>query len=148
MGETMSSRLFQELREKRGLCYHVASDYSLYHDTGTFEIHLGLDATRLTESLNTINDMIQQIIQDGFTDDELEQAINYATGQSKISLESTHARMNWMGDSLLCFSKIISPKEAIETLNSTTVSELNELSLKIFNVKNMAVSHRLAVGRC
>ena len=140
MGETMSSRLFQELREKRGLCYHVASDYSLYHDTGTFEIHLGLDAARLTESLMTINDMIQQIIQNGFTDDELEQAINYATGQSKISLESTHARMNWMGDSLLCFSKIISPKEAIETLNSTTVSELNELSLKIFNVKNMAVA--------
>jgi len=57
MGETMSSKLFQELRERRGICYHVASDYSLYEETGTFEIHIGLDSTRLSESVQVITEI-------------------------------------------------------------------------------------------
>jgi predicted Zn-dependent peptidase len=140
MGETMSSRLFQELREKRGLCYHIASDYSLYDDTGTFEIHAGLDGTRLEESLKAINEVIQQILKDGFTQAELDQTLSFATGQSKISLESTHSRMSWMGDSLLCFDKIIDPEEAITTLQSTTLEELHELAKQLFTVNNMAVA--------
>lgn len=140
MGETMSSRLFQELREKRGLCYHIASDYSLYDDTGTFEIHAGLDGTRLEESLKAINEVIQQILRDGFTQAELDQTLSFATGQSKISLESTHSRMSWMGDSLLCFDKIVDPEEAIATLQSTTLEELHELAKQLFTLNNMAVA--------
>ncbi len=140
MGETMSSRLFQELREKRGLCYHIATDYSLYHDTGTFEIHAGLDATRLEESLVAINEIIQQILHDGFTKDELEQTVCFASGQSRIALESTHSRMSWMGDSLLCFDKIINPDDSRATLMSTTLEELHNLSKQLFNKNNMAVA--------
>ncbi|MGJ8656733.1 MAG: M16 family metallopeptidase [Akkermansiaceae bacterium] len=140
MGETMSSRLFQELREKRGLCYHIASDYSLYHDTGTFEIHAGLDATRLEESLLAINEILQEILKNGFTKDELDQTICFASGQSKIALESTHSRMSWMGDSLLCFDKIIDPNESRATLQSTTLEELSDLAKQLFNTENMAVA--------
>ena len=140
MGETMSSRLFQELREKRGLCYHIATDYSLYHDTGTFEIHAGLDASRLEESLKAINKVIQQILKEGFLPDELDQAICFSSGQSKIALESTHSRMSWMGDSLLCFSKIIDPDESRSTLQSTTLDELHQLATQLFSNKNMAVA--------
>lgn len=139
MGETMSSRLFQELRETRALCYHVASDYSLYHDTGTFEIHAGLDAIRLNESLLAINEIIQQILKEGFTQNELDQAICFATGQSRIALESTHSRMSWMGDSLLCFDKIIDPEESRATLQSTTLEELHDLAKQLFTIENMAV---------
>lgn len=140
MGETMSSRLFQELREKRGLCYHIASDYSLYHDTGTFEIHAGLDATRLEESLEAINEVIKEILKDGFTQAELDQTLCFATGQSKIAVESTHSRMSWMGDSLLCFDKIIDPDDARTTLESTTLEELHELAQQLFTMQNMAVA--------
>jgi predicted Zn-dependent peptidase len=140
MGETMSSRLFQELREKRGLCYHIASDYSLYHDTGTFEIHAGLDSTRLEESLKAINEVVQQILTDGFNQAELDQTLSFAKGQSKIALESTHSRMSWMGDSLLCFDKIIDPQDAIKTLQSTTLKELLELAKQLFVKENMVVA--------
>jgi predicted Zn-dependent peptidase len=140
MGETMSSRLFQELREKRGLCYHIATDYSLYQDTGTFEIHAGLDASRLEESLNAINEVIQQILKDGFTQAELDQTLCFADGQSKIALESTHSRMSWLGDSLLCFDKIVIPEDARTTLQSTTREELHELARQLFTVGNMAVA--------
>ncbi len=140
LGETMSSRLFQELREKRGLCYHVASDYSLYHDTGTFEIHAGLDATRLKDSLQIINQLIQEILKNGFTKAELEQTLSYATGQSQIALESTHSRMSWMGDSLLCFNKIIDPKDSESTLKSTTLQQLNNLAQQLFSTDNLAIA--------
>lgn len=140
MGETMGSRLFQELREKRGLCYHIASDYSLYDDTGTFEIHAGLDATRLEESLMAIKSIIQQVLRDGFTEDELEQTISFASGQSRIALESTHSRMSWMGDSLICFGKIVDPEESRSILMSTSLDQLHNLAMQLFHESNMAVA--------
>ena len=140
MGETMSSKLFQQLREQRGLCYHIASDYSLYHDTGTFEIHAGLDATRLEESIQIIADIIQQVATDGFTQEELDQAINFANCQSRIALETPQAHMSWMGDSLLCFGKIIEPEETRELLSSTTLEELRDLAQLTFKKENLAIA--------
>ena len=138
MGETMCSRLFQELREKRGLCYHIASDFSLYDDTGTFEIHAGLDAGRLTESIAAIREIITDICTSGFTEAELSQAKAYASGQSRIALETPQAQMSWMGDSIVSFGKIIDPKEARETLESTTLEELLTLSKALFLPENIA----------
>jgi len=140
MGETMSSKLFQELREQRGLCYHIATDYSLYDDTGTFEIHAGLDANRLEESIEVIAEIIQQICTEGFTSTELEQAINFANCQSRIALETPQAHMSWMGDSLLCFDKIIAPQESRDTLASTTLEELQELAQITFKKENLAIA--------
>ncbi len=140
MGETMSSKLFQELREQRGLCYHIATDYSLYDDTGTFEIHAGLDANRLEESIEVISEIILQISKEGFTSTELEQAINFATCQSRIALETPQAHMSWMGDSLSCFGKIIAPEESRELLTSTTLEELQELALVTFKKENLAIA--------
>ena len=140
MGETMSSRLFQELREKRGLCYHIATDYSLYHDTGTFEIHAGLDSSRLQESIDVIHQMLRQICEQGFTQAELDQAVTFATAQSRIALETPPAHMSWMGDSLLCFDKILEPKDSRETLSTTTLTELKELAQQTFKPENMAIA--------
>lgn len=140
MGETMSSKLFQELREQRGLCYHIATDYSLYDDTGTFEIHAGLDANRLDESIEVIAEIIQQICQDGFTKTELEQAINFANCQSRIALETPQAHMSWIGDSLTCFGKIVSPDQSRDLLASTTLEELQEIAQLTFKKQNLAVA--------
>ncbi len=140
MGETMSSRLFQELREKRGLCYHIASDYSLYHDTGTFEIHAGLDSSKLQESIDIIQQMLQEICEKGFTQAELNQAVTFATSQRHITLETPQAHMSWMGDSLLCFDKILAPKDSCETLSTTTLAELQELAQQTFKPENMAIA--------
>ena len=138
MGETMSSRLFQELREKRGLCYHIASDFSMYDDTGTFEIHAGLDADRLSESVAAIREIITDICNNGFTEAELTQAKAYASGQSRIALETPQAQMSWMGDSIVSFGKIIDPKEARETLEGITNAELLALSQALFHPDNLA----------
>ncbi|MEO1856292.1 MAG: pitrilysin family protein [Rubritalea sp.] len=140
LGETMSSRLFQELREKRGLCYHIASDFSLYEDTGTFEIHAGLDSDRLEESILAIKLVINDILEKGFTEDELTLAKRFAMGQARIGLETPHSQMNWMGDSLTSFGKIVNPVDARNTLDSVTLDQLQELTKKVFLKENLAIA--------
>lgn len=140
LGETMSSRLFQELREKRGLCYSISTDYSLYDDTGTFEIHVGLDAQRLDECVQTLRDLIRDVIESGFTQSELDQSKRYADGQARVGLESTHSRMSWMGDSLMSFGKIIDPDEARSILASVSLQDLDELVSKLFSRSNVAIA--------
>jgi predicted Zn-dependent peptidase len=140
LGETMSSRLFQELREKRGLCYHVASDFSLYEDTGTFEIHAGLDSDRLAESFIAIQEVLNDVIQHGFKADELAQAKRFASGQARIGLETPQSQMSWMGDSLTSFGKIVDPVRAREVLESVTLEEVHSLAKKTFQLENLAIS--------
>ena len=140
LGETMSSRLFQELREKRGLCYHIASDFSLYEDTGTFEIHAGLDSDRLEESILATQQVLNEILVNGFTIDELAQAKRFAMGQARIGLETPHSQMNWMGDSLTSFGKIINPVTARNMLDSVTLEQLHALTKKVFIQENLAIS--------
>ncbi|GAA5494248.1 putative zinc protease Rv2782c [Rubritalea halochordaticola] len=140
LGETMSSRLFQELREKRGLCYSISSDYSLYEDTGTFEIHVGLDAQRLDECIDALHMVLTELKNNGFTAAELRQSKRYADGQAKIGLESTHSRMSWMGDSLMSFGKIIDPEEARATLASVTLDEIRALTSKTFMRENISIA--------
>lgn len=140
LGETMSSRLFQELREKRGLCYHIASDFSLYQDTGTFEIHAGLDSERLAESFTAIQDVLNDVINEGFQAEELAQAKRFSSGQARIGLETPQAQMSWMGDSLTAFGKIVDPVKARETLESVTLEEVHALARKTFQIQNLAIS--------
>jgi predicted Zn-dependent peptidase len=140
LGETMSSRLFQELREKRGLCYHIASDFSLYEDTGTFEIHAGLDSDRLEESIIAIQQVLNDILKNGFNKDELAQAKRFAMGQARISLETPHSQMSWMGDSLTSFGKIVNPVDARNTLDSVTLEQLATATQNIFLQENLAIA--------
>ena len=139
LGETMSSRLFQELREKRSLCYHVASDFSLYEDTGTFEIHAGLDSQRLKESITAIRYLLVEVLSNGFTEDELAQAKRFAMGQARIGLETPHSQMGWMGDSLTSFGKIVDPVDARNMLESITLEQIQELAKRTFLIENIAI---------
>ena len=140
LGETMSSRLFQELRENLGLCYHIATDFSLYDDTGTFEIDAAFDHSKLDESLNALNRILGEIKTQGFSQEELDQAKRFAMGQAKISLESPHSQMGWMGDSLTSFGKIIDPLEARNMLDSVTLAEVQQLAQQLFLTDNLHVA--------
>ncbi|MFC5049593.1 M16 family metallopeptidase [Rubritalea spongiae] len=140
LGETMSSRLFQELREKRGLCYHISSDFSLYEDTGTFEIHAALDSDRLRESFKAIQEVLQEVIKNGFNADELAQAKRFASGQARIGLETPQAQMSWLGDSLTSFGSIVDPDKAREIQDSVTLEQCHALAKKTFQLENLAIS--------
>ena len=92
-GGGLSSRLFDEIRERRGLAYSVYSGVSAYADTGAFTIYAGTQPAHATEVLELIHEQLALLIKDGITDDELDIAKGYLTGAFELGLEDTGSRM-------------------------------------------------------
>ena len=106
LGETASSRLFLDLREDRGLCYHVSSDASFFDEAGSFEIHAGLDPQSRQESLDCIFRHLRDLAEHGPAPGELDRAKRLAITQGKLSIETTASHASWAGESLLDFGRI------------------------------------------
>ncbi|HEY4332752.1 MAG TPA: pitrilysin family protein [Ilumatobacteraceae bacterium] len=92
-GGGLSSRLFDEIRERRGLAYSVYSGLSSYVDAGAFTIYAGTQPAHAAEVLELIYDQLDLVIKEGITDDELEIAKGYLTGSFELGLEDTGSRM-------------------------------------------------------
>jgi predicted Zn-dependent peptidase len=92
-GGGLSSRLFDEIRERRGLAYSVYSGVSSYVDAGAFTIYAGTQPVHATEVMELVHDQIELLVKDGITDDELDIAKGYLTGAFELGLEDTGSRM-------------------------------------------------------
>tara|TARA_R110002096_G_scaffold292704_5_gene487152 strand:- start:63 stop:1340 length:1278 start_codon:yes stop_codon:yes gene_type:complete len=132
LGENMSSRLFQELREQRGLCYEIQSDFVSFADGGLIQIYLALNPKHLQSALDTIDKVTQDLATNGVTDGELESAKAYVVGQSRISLENTVSQMMWAGECFLFFEDWKDPEEAHRKIESTTAAEVHEAARQLF----------------
>lgn len=133
LGESMSSRLFQEIREKRGLAYSIYSDTSFFSECGAFTIYAGVDATKKEEALDTISKELSTLLQSGCTLEELNQAKRYSLGQLTLMRDSTLGQLNWIGDSSLNHGRIIPPEEtqaAIQKVNQDDIMEVATLLLE------------------
>jgi predicted Zn-dependent peptidase len=111
LGENMSSRLFQILREDRGLAYSIYSSLSYFDDVGTMTISAGLDIDNLTKSLDLIRRELERLTRDIPERAEFGRARDYVLGQIDLSLESTDNQMMWLGEQLLGYGKVIPPRE-------------------------------------
>ncbi len=100
-GGGLSSRLFDEIRERRGLAYSVYSGVSAYADSGAFTIYAGTQPVHATEVLDLIHEQLELLIKDGVTDDELDIAKGYLTGAFELGLEDTGSRMARAGGLLV-----------------------------------------------
>lgn len=127
LGESAGSRLFQELREKRGLCYHVSCDASFFEDVGSFEIHSGLSPKGRKEALGCIERELEDLAKNGPQAAELARAKRLAASQTKMAMESTGAHGSWAGDTLLQYGKIITPAEALAVWQAVTAEEIQEV---------------------
>jgi predicted Zn-dependent peptidase len=125
LGEPMSSRLFQELREKRGLCYQISSDISLFDETGAFEISLGTDPDSRNQCLDLIDHELDRIAADGPTAAEVAAAKRFASGQSRLAFESTASHMAWVGESILFHDLLIPVHEARARLDALTQQDVH-----------------------
>ncbi len=106
LGGNMSSRLFQEVREKRGLAYEIGSQVRRFRDTGLFSISAGVEHRHLTVCLPVILKELQSIRREGVTDKEFEQAVEYLTGQLLFSLEDTGEQMCWLGECEMILGRV------------------------------------------
>lgn len=140
LGENMSSRLFQIVREKNGLAYSISSGAHLFDDTGLFEISAGLDRKRSVKAFNLIINELLRLRETPVSPKALRQAKDYAIGQLSISLESTSNQMMWIGDNITNFDRVYQPDEVISKLEAVTAKQILELAQKILRKTNLSVA--------
>src|SRR4029077_14962505 len=109
LGENMSSRLFQIIREDRGLAYSIYSSPSFFADTGDLVISAGMDAENLPKTLRLILRELRRLGETAPSAAELRRARDYVLGQIDLGEESTESQMNWVGEQLLSYGRVFSP---------------------------------------
>ena len=124
LGGNASSRLFQELREKRGLCYSVSAHPSSFKDTGMLNISLGLEQRNVEKSLRLILSTFEDLKKRPVRPAELKRAKEYAVGTSRMSLERTSTHNMRLGGSVLVYGRIIDPEEIHSRLRGVTCEDV------------------------
>lgn len=140
LGGSMSSRLFMEVREKRGLCYSVGAGHHAFEDAGMFTITAGLDKTRLPEALEAIWKECHKIKTINVTADELQRAKDHIRGRWMLAFEDSANQADWYGKQLIFQGKTISPEERMKAIDAVTVADVRALAKQVFNPTKLAVS--------
>ncbi len=133
----MSSRLFQIIREDRGLAYSIYSTPSFFADTGDLVISAGLDADNLTKTLRLVTRELRRLTRSLASAVELRRARDYAIGQMDLSLESADNQMHWLGEQLLAYGKVFRPAEIKRRLRTVTASQLRAVAGDFFRPERL-----------
>jgi predicted Zn-dependent peptidase len=131
-GGTSSSRLFQEVREQRGLAYAVYSFSSAYQDSGQIGLYVGTRGDNLAEAMSVITDELTKLQRERVSDDELTRAKENLKGRILLSLESTSSRMNRLGSELLAEVPLLSLDEVVAKIDAVTVDDVAELAQELW----------------
>ncbi len=123
LGGGMASRLFQEVREERGLAYSVYSHASSYADSGYLSVYLGTAPARAREALRVVMGVVEDLLADGVTERELEVAIGYLSGSMLLGLEDTGGAMGRLGRGLVQRDEIIPVDEHLARLSAVTAED-------------------------
>jgi predicted Zn-dependent peptidase len=125
LGGGMSSRLFQEVRERRGLAYSVYSFRAAFEETGTFAVSAGTAPERLPELLGVIDAELERIVADGgISEHELDAAKGHLRGSLALSLESSASRMHRLGRSELTMGEIPSLDEVVADVEAVGADDI------------------------
>ena len=147
LGESSSSRLFLELREERGLCYQIGSDVTLFHETGAFEIHAGLDPDARDEALACVTREISDLVTHGPQPGELERSQRLMIAHSKLAFESTTAHATWAGEGVLDFDRIPPLAEWRDQVLAVTARDVQAVARAIFHDQQPATAEIGPLGR-
>ena len=128
VGGSASSRLFQEIREKRGMAYSVYSYSSQYADTGQIGVYVGTREDNLAECLEIAVAELSDIARGNVRADELARAKENLKGRILLSLESTSARMTRLGKSTITDTPLLTPEQIVKRLEAVTAGEVAELA--------------------
>ena len=132
LGGSSSSRLFQEVREKRGLAYSVYSYASQYVDSGQVAVYVGTRPDRVQEAMEVIGGELRKLQESSITADEFERAKENVKGRTVLGLESTSARMNRLGSSVLAGLPVLTEDQIIERIDAVTVEDVRALAAELF----------------
>lgn len=139
-GGGMSSRLFQKIREKKGLVYSIYSYPTIYNDAGLFTIYAGMKPENLNEVTKLIYDEVRMMLKKGITKQELEKSREQLKGSYILGLESTSSRMSSIGKSELLLGRIHTPEEILDKIGKITMEGMNYIIHSIFNLDKVGIS--------
>lgn len=140
LGGGMSSRLFQNIREKQGLAYTVYSELTMYRDAGCMLIYAGTSLRSAGKVVESIVRELRELVDDKVTDEELRRAKDHLKGSFVLGLESTSNRMGNLARQELYFKRFFSLDEMLDSVENVTAEEVRDLARQFFDPKRMAVA--------
>lgn len=132
LGRGMSSRLFKEVRERRGLAYSVGSGVARYNDIGVMNVSAGVTLDNLEETTRVIHEELFRLTTEPVGDDEIEKARDYAIGNFRLSLESTGALAQRAGESLLMLGEIEPVQDVVAAIAAITPADVQRVAQRLF----------------
>jgi predicted Zn-dependent peptidase len=140
LGRGMSSRLFKEVRERRGLAYSVGSGVSRFNDIGVMSVSAGVTLDHLDEATSVIRDELFKMSGEVVGEEELTKARDYSIGNFRLSLESTMALAQRAGESLLMLDEIEPIEDVVQNIASVTPAEVQRVARRLFKPGEFAMS--------
>jgi predicted Zn-dependent peptidase len=140
LGGSMSSRLFQEIREKRGLAYAVHSYITPYMDTGMLAVYVGTGKEEVPQVLGLIIDEMIRLTKQPLTAKELQGAKELIKGNFLLSMESTDNRMTRLAKNEICFGRHVAPEEVTAAIDAVTPEDVLVLAQELFNPSTISIA--------
>jgi predicted Zn-dependent peptidase len=140
LGGSTSSRLFQEVREKRGLAYSVYSYASHYVDSGQVGLYVGTRPDRVREAMDVIGTELRRLQEDAVSEAELELARENVKGRTVLSMESTLTRMNRLGSSVLMDVPVLTVDEVLAAFDAVTLDDVSALARELWRPQRLSAA--------
>jgi predicted Zn-dependent peptidase len=133
VGEGFSSRLFREVRDRRGLAYSIYSSFASYLDTGSFNIYLGVAPERLAEALDVVAAELAAVRDGAISDEELAHAKTHVRGGTVLAYESPGVRLGHLAEKAMLGEEDLRLAQDLEELEAVSLDELRELSAELLD---------------
>ncbi len=140
LGENMSSRLFQRLRERNGMCYSIQTSIVSLEDAGALTLFAALEPGKLEKALRLALAELERIATEAPKAAELRKAQDYLLGQTLMGLESTSNQMTWAGESLMSFGRVVDPAEAEINFRAVTPEQVRAVAAEVFKRSRLGVA--------
>ncbi|MBD3311582.1 MAG: hypothetical protein GF349_03755 [Candidatus Magasanikbacteria bacterium] len=140
LGASMSSRLFIQIRERRGLAYMVRSGNEKFRDTGYEYIRVGLETKNINKALSVIQSEIEKIVSQGVSKRELKDAKTHIRGSLALSLEDSSVQANWYAREALFKDKISTPEDKLKKIDAVTNEDIKKVAKKVFRPSELRVA--------
>jgi predicted Zn-dependent peptidase len=137
MGSGMSSRLFREVREERGLAYSIYAFRLAYADAGAWGVYVGTTPSQTDTALKVIRDELDKVMEEGVTDDELDRAKGSMRGGLALSLEDSNSRMIRLGRDELAGMPHLSTDERLERLDAVTRDDVQQVAREMYSAERL-----------
>jgi predicted Zn-dependent peptidase len=140
LGRGMSSRLFREVRERRGLAYSIGSGVTRFQDTGLLSISAGVSADKVSETVAVIKDELQKMVDEPVGDEEMTKARDYSIGTFRLSMESPMSLAHRAGEDLLFLGDIEPIETIVGRLRDVTAEDVQRVARRLFRTDRMSMS--------